>query len=136
MYEIVSTGEPEKCEIVEPVVVSTAVRSYAADAALIPSGETSVVATDTTVEFETSPGANATVALPSPATAEPPPFGVTSPGGDGPLPGVAAGSGGGGVVPSGSVPAGVLASFASSPPAAVEPDVVGAPPEPPDPDDN
>jgi hypothetical protein len=58
-----------------------------------------------TVTFAaTAPGANETLAEPSALVAVPPAVGVTSaePGGDGPLPGIEAGSGGGGVIPVGS----------------------------------
>ena len=80
----------------------------------------------------TRPGANETVALPSPATALPPLSGVTSPGGERPLPGVAAGS-----VGSESAPCGVVSSV---PFVAIElpsdpfaPVVVGASPAAPEP---
>ena len=80
----------------------------------------------------TRPGANETVALPSPATALPPLSGVTRPGGERPLPGVAAGS-----VGSESAPCGVVSSV---PFVAIElpsdpfaPVVVGASPTAPEP---
>src|SRR5438067_9376733 len=53
----------------------------------------------------TEPGANATLAEPSALVTVPPALEVTrpDPGGDGPLPGIEAGSGGGGVTPAGVV---------------------------------
>jgi len=53
----------------------------------------------------TAPGAKATLAEPSALVTVPPALEVTrpDPGGDGPLPGIEAGSGGGGVVPAGIV---------------------------------
>lgn len=72
--------------------MSVAVRSYTGDAVTKPATATVVGTTVTCVGSVTTPAPKDTVALPSVALALPPDCGVTSPGGDGPLPGTAAGS--------------------------------------------
>src|SRR5436305_3708547 len=93
---MVSTGEPAKCEIVAPVVESTAVRSKTRETGVNPAGTVLDEETETVVALTTRPGPNVTTAPPSTLPALPPLEGsiVLPFGGERPLPGTAAGSGG------------------------------------------
>jgi hypothetical protein len=94
-------------ETVAPLWVSVAVSWKIAETAWIDAGAAAVVETTVTaVEPETSPVPKETTAWPSALAALPPEVGVTRAepaGGDGPLPGFDAGSGGAGVTPVGIV---------------------------------